>query len=62
MRLLRAVATGVVGSAVLLLTPGVAAADSAIAHRSCERIWIWWIPFPCWSGDADPEGLDRGRS
>ena len=55
MRLLRATAIGVVGAAVVLLSPGVAAADggtaqqvvSAAAGQDCARIWIWWIPFPC---------------
>jgi hypothetical protein len=52
MRLLRAAVIGIVGAAAVLLAPGAAAADSAAAGsgavpRDCERIWIWWIPFPC---------------
>jgi hypothetical protein len=47
MRLLRAAVAGVVGAAAVLLAPGVAAADAAATQPQCERIWIWWIPFPC---------------
>ncbi len=46
-RLLRTVVIGVVGAAAVLYAPGVAAADSGTAERDCERVWIWWIPFPC---------------
>jgi len=46
-RLFRASVMGVVATSVVLLTPGVAAADSGAAQRDCDRIWIWWIPLPC---------------
>ena len=46
-RLVRASVVGVVAAAVLVLTPGVAAADSGAVDRDCDRIWIWWIPLPC---------------
>jgi hypothetical protein len=47
-RLVRGSVVGVVAAAVLVLTPGVAAADSGVAQRDdCERIWMWWIPLPC---------------
>ncbi len=38
---------GVVTAAVLVLTPGVAAAEDKAAQRDCDRIWMWWIPLPC---------------
>jgi hypothetical protein len=47
MRLLRAAVIGVVGAAVVLLAPGVAAADGAAAAHECVRVWFWWIPLPC---------------
>jgi len=47
MRLLRATVVGVVGAAVVLLAPGAAAADSGTTHQDCDRVWLWWIPFPC---------------
>ena len=48
MRLLRAVVVGVVGAAAVLFAPGLAAAEGGTAApRDCDRIWIWWIPFPC---------------
>jgi hypothetical protein len=47
MRLLRATVVGVVSVAVVLLAPGAAEADSGTAQRDCDRVWLWWIPFPC---------------
>ncbi|SHN87977.1 hypothetical protein SAMN05660350_04298 [Geodermatophilus obscurus] len=52
MRLLRAGVVAVIGAAVVLLAPGVAAGSSGTTQQSCERIWFWWIPFPC-----QPESL-----
>jgi hypothetical protein len=46
-RLVRASVMGVVAASVVVLTPGVAAADSATTQRDCDRIWMWWLPLPC---------------
>ena len=46
-RLVQASVVGVVATAVLVLTPGVAAADSGTTQRECDRIWMWWLPLPC---------------
>jgi len=46
MRLLRAVVLAAFGAASVLLAPEAAAADT-LSQPQCERIWIWWIPFPC---------------
>jgi hypothetical protein len=47
MGLFRATVVGVVGAAVVLLAPGVAAAGSGTAPQHCEQMWLWWIPMPC---------------
>jgi hypothetical protein len=47
MRMLRSTVIGVVLVMVSLLAPGVAAADGGTIAPSCDRVWIWWIPFPC---------------
>ena len=52
MRLLRATVVALVGAASVLLAPTVATADSGVSQRTCERLWLWWIPLPC-----QPESL-----
>jgi len=46
-RLFRATVIGIVGAAAVLLVPGSAPAGDGTALWTCERQWIWWIPFPC---------------
>ncbi|MGY1625303.1 hypothetical protein ACI789_24115 [Geodermatophilus sp. SYSU D00965] len=47
MRLLRALVVGGFTAAAVLVSPPATAAESGIAPQDCERVWIWWIPFPC---------------
>ncbi|MGY1691440.1 hypothetical protein [Geodermatophilus sp. SYSU D01105] len=46
MRLLRAVVVAAVGVASVLFAPEAPAAETR-GQAQCERVWIWWIPFPC---------------